>query len=310
MRMLLTKKSPSTHNLKLSTKNKEAKTPRVSQRITTEGELTGLSGILEDGDLISCYEDLGNSFDNRALDGDKLNPEAAGRKWLRCRLFRRPLKVHFVRHNFLPPLGKQSGGQLWFSRVQILLDLISKTIDSLAHLLCRGTQRLGYEKCQHMADLINVNHQILCLYGDSSVSVDLADLLRLKDSQGFPSQSAPLGTKSKLISGLFSHWAPPARSHNHRLWLRLQNNKVSTYGLTFRKENTYFFRRSHCVFQTRWRSLFLWSPRSMSVIWDAVCLFLPLCSAKESAPLMDLNTKPIKEHLLAYQDKSHFWAGS
>lgn len=46
----------------------------------------------------------------------------------------------------------------------------------------------------------------------------------------------------------------------------------------------------------------------MSVFQGDVCSqsFFSLCSAKESASLMDLNTKLMKENLLAYRDKSHF----
>lgn len=35
-------------------------------------------------------------------------------------------------------------------------------------------------------------------------------------------------------------------------------------------------------------------------------LFFPSNSAKESASLMDLNIKPMKEHVLAYRDKFNF----
>lgn len=42
--------------------------------ITTEGELTGPSGVLKDTDLISGNKDLENSFDNGALDRDYLAP--------------------------------------------------------------------------------------------------------------------------------------------------------------------------------------------------------------------------------------------
>lgn len=76
---------------------------------------------------------------------------------------------------------------LFLSHVQILLDFIFKTTDSLSHLLCRGTHVQGWEEgAKHMADLINVKHLVAYLPADSLGLVDPADLLCCWDLQAFP----------------------------------------------------------------------------------------------------------------------------
>lgn len=46
--------------------------------ITTGSELAGPSGVLKDSNLISCYKDLQNSFDDCALERDNLTPKLQG----------------------------------------------------------------------------------------------------------------------------------------------------------------------------------------------------------------------------------------
>lgn len=62
-----------------------------------------------------------------------------------------------------------------------------------------------------------------------------------------------------------------------------------------------------------WRSaemqtlIFLISQINERLSRRCLCSVIFLRSAKESAPLMDSNTKLMKRHLLAYRDKSHFF---